>query len=90
MTRLKTKYSTFYQAGSLYIYSKDRKIVGMIEPANNEEVHRQLVTRTISEGCDGLKAFYYATFSGGSKTRAGTEMITIKINTSRVLLAETW
>ena len=62
----------------------------MIKSANNEEVHRQLVSRTISEGCDGLKAFYYAIFSGESKTRAGTEMITIKINTSRVLLAETW
>ena len=90
MTRLKTKYSTFYQAGSLYIYSKDRKIVGMIEPANNEEVHRQLVTRTISEGCDGLKAFYYATFSGDIRKKARRESITIKINTSRVLPVETW
>ena len=62
----------------------------MIEPVNNEEVHRQLVSRTISEGCDGLKAFYYATFSGENKTRAGRETITVKINTSRVLPVETW
>ena len=62
----------------------------MIESANNEEVHRQLVSRTISEGCDGLKAFYCATFSGENKAGAGREIITIKINTSRVLLAETW
>ena len=74
------------------IYNKDRTIVGMIESAKNEEVHRQLVSRTISQGCGGLKAFYYATFSGSGedKTRAGKEIITIKINTSRVLLAETW
>ena len=62
----------------------------MIESANNEEVHRQLVSRTISEGCDGLKAFYCATFSGDLRTKAGTEMMTIKINTSRVLPVETW
>ena len=62
----------------------------MIEPGNNEEVHRELVSRTISEGCDGLKAFYYATFSGGSRTRAGREIVTIKINTSRVLPVDTW
>ena len=78
------------QVGQLLIYNKDRTIVGMVEPANNEEVHKQLLSKTISEGCDGLKAFYYATFSGESKTRAGKEMITIKINTSRVLPVETW
>ena len=72
------------------IYNKDRTIVGMIQSANNEEVHRLLVSRTISEGCDGIKAFFYATFSGESKNKNGREIITIKINTSRVLLAETW
>ena len=80
-----------YQAGDLAIYSKDRKIVGMIELGKNEEVHRQLVSRTISEGCDGNKAFFYSTFSGEkSRKRDGREIITIKINTARVLPVETW
>ena len=62
----------------------------MIEPACNEEVHRELVNKTVSEGCDGLKAFFYATFSGPIRTMAGKESITIQINTTRILPVETW
>ena len=62
----------------------------MIEPASNEEVHRELVSRIVSEGSDGLKAFFCATFTGDMRTRAGRESITIKINTTRILPVETW
>ena len=62
----------------------------MIEAENNPSVHRQLVNKIVSEGYDGAKAFYCATFSGESETEKDRETIRLKINTSRVLPVETW
>ena len=74
------------QDGPLYVYNKDRTIVGFVKARDFEEIHRKLVRRTMEDGCDGLKAFYCATFD----RQIAKEKIVIKINAARVLPVEAW
>ena len=65
-------------------------MLGYVNAAENQDVHRELVTRTMTEGCNGLKAFFCAKFSGQTQSQRDLEQINIKINTTRVLPVETW
>ena len=64
--------------------------MGFVDAAENQDVHPELVRRTMTEGCNGLKAFFCATFSGQTQSQRDLEQINIKINTTRVLPVETW
>ena len=73
------------------IYNEDRSVTGFLKREGQEDIYDRLNSSIRNRGVNGVKAFYYAIFSGTMKGNEGpVDTIQLKINSELMLPMKNW